>query len=245
MVKVTRSKETGKITRVRLSDVVFSYAYLISPRPEDDFKAGTYGAELLFDDTETLAAVKEYLKEVMDDAKENTWKGKVPKDLHLPLSEGDEEKDLEAGMWKIKTTTKKQPQLFIKPEGSSTAHEVDEDELDEIYSGMIGDAIITFRAYNYNNIKGITAYLNAVCKTGEGTVLSARVSYEDEFSDGTDFDDDEDETEDALANLKPKESTKAKASTTKKTTTKKATKKVEPEEDEEEEEISLDSLIKG
>ena len=49
-------------------------------------------------------------------------------------------------------------------------------------SSKFGEAIIQLAAYNYNGQKGITCYLNAVCKTGDGTPLGGNVSYEDEFS---------------------------------------------------------------
>ena len=88
----------------------------------------------------------------------------------------------------LKTTTNKQPKIHIRDEGSGLAHEITEDEVDEIYSGMIGEAIIQFSPYNYLGRKGITCYLNAVCKTGDGTVLGGVASYVDEFSLGSDFD---------------------------------------------------------
>lgn len=188
MFKVTNDPETGRITSLHLQDVIFSYSYLVSPRPETDFNSGTYGTELVIKDIETVKAVKQYLNEVMEEAKVTTWEGKVPKTVNLPLKKGNEENDLEADAFVLKTSSKQQPKLFIRPEDSERAHEVAEEELDEIYAGMVGDAIVKFRAYSYNGVKGIKAYLNAVCKTGDGTPLAAKTSYEDVFSGPTDFD---------------------------------------------------------
>lgn len=188
MFKVTRDPETGRITSLHLQDVTFSYSYLVSPRPETDFNPGTYGTELIVKDADTVRAVKDYLNEVMEEAKVTTWENKVPKQLNIPLKIGNVENELEAGAYIVKTSSKQQPKLFIRPEGSERAHEVTEEELDEIYAGMVGDAIVKFRAYSYNGIKGIKAYLNAVCKTGDGTPLAAKTSYEDVFSGPTEFD---------------------------------------------------------
>jgi len=191
MFKVNTNPETGKVSSLHISDAVFSYSYLVSPRPETDFNPGTYGTELIISDQETVKAIKDYLNEVIEEAKTTTWEGKLPKNLHLPLKKGNEENDLEAGNFVLKTSTKQQPKLFIRAEDDTRAREVTENELDEIYAGMIGEAIVKFRAYSYNGIKGIKAYLNAVCKTGNGKPLAKSVSYEDVFSGATDFDKEE------------------------------------------------------
>ena len=78
---------------------------------------------------------------------------------------------MEADAFVLKTSSKMQPKLFIRDEDDTRAHEVTEEELDDIYAGMIGEAIVSFKAYSYNGIRGIKAYLNAVCKTGDGQPL--------------------------------------------------------------------------
>ena len=57
MLKVTRDPETGRIKRLLTGDVMFSYAYLLQPRPETDLKKGTFGADLIILDDETLKAI--------------------------------------------------------------------------------------------------------------------------------------------------------------------------------------------
>lgn len=225
MLKVKRDPETNRIRRLQTGDVMFSYAFLTTVRPDTDFKKGTYGADLIIQDEETLGAIKEYIQEVMEDAIENTWDGKLSKDLHIPLKKGDEESEIEAGHYVLKTTTKKQPKLLIRDSETGLAHEITEDEVDDIYSGMIGEAIIQLAPYNYNGKKGITCYLNAVCKTGDGIVLGGAASYEDEFSLGSDFDEGEE-----VAVKKPA-----------KVKSKKAAVQEEPED----ETPSLDALING
>jgi len=225
MLKVTRDPETNRIKRLQTGDVMFSYAFLTTVRPETDFKKGTYGADLIIQDEETLEAVKEYIQEVMESALEDTWEGKMSKTLYVPLKKGNEESEVEAGHYVLKTTTRKQPKLLIRDEETGVAHEITEDEVDDIYSGMIGEAIIQLSAYNYNGQKGITCYLNAVCKTGDGTPLGGNVSYENEFSLGSEFD----------------EPTNAKAEV------KSGSKKKKPVvvEEEPDDALSLDALING
>lgn len=188
MFKVTKNPETGQTTALHLSDVIFSYSYLVTPRPETDFNPGTYGTELILTDQESVSAVKQYLNEVMQEATNTVWEGKTPKQVNLPLKKGNEESELEAGRFVLKTSSKTQPRLFVRNENDTKAREVGENDIDEIYAGMIGEAIVKFRAYSYNGIKGVKAYINAVCKTGEGTPLAKKVSYEEVFSGATEFD---------------------------------------------------------
>jgi hypothetical protein len=211
--------DAGNITSLKLEDVVFSYSYLVSPRPETDFSPGTYGTELVITDDETVKAIKTYLNEIIAEAKTTTWEGKMPKSLNLPIKKGNDDKEFEAGAYVLKTSSKMQPKLYIREEGEERAHVVEEDELDEIYAGMVGEAIVKFKAYTYNGIKGIKAYLNAVCKTGDGTPFESKIDYEDEFSTETMFD----------AEPSPK---KAKAKPAKK-----------QEVEEEEEELSIDDML--
>jgi len=186
---LTLDRDTGNIRSLKAEGVTFSYAFLTSARPKDNYKAGTYGAELVINDKETEKEITQYLKQVIEEAKDTLWKGKVPRDMKLPIRETNENNELENGaVVVLKTSSKNQPKLFIRNEESGRAHEVAEDEIEEIYSGMIGEAIVTFRAYDYNGIRGVTAYLNAVCKTDEGTPMRKTASYEDAFSLETEFD---------------------------------------------------------
>ena len=188
MLRVTRD-DNGLIKQIQTAPGVFSYTYLATPRPEGDFNAGTYGTEFIVNDEETITALKEYLNQEIMANKASLWGGKLPANLHLPLRRGDDENELEAGSFVLKTTSKMQPKLFILDTSTGRAHEVEtEEELNDIYAGMIGEVIIKFRAYSYNKINGVKCYINAACKTDDGTPLSARTSYQDAFSLTTEFD---------------------------------------------------------
>lgn len=183
-LKVTRHPETGKIIRIKTGEGVFSYSYLVSPRPEDSLNPGTYGTDFIIKDDETLSAIKEYLKEQIVEGKERFWNNTVPKDLHIPLRQGKEDVELERGYWVLSTKSKSQPALFILDKETGRAREVEtEEDMYEIYSGMVGEVIIALRPYSYKGIRGITCYVNAVCKTGTGTPIGVRTTdYKSEFS---------------------------------------------------------------
>lgn len=226
MLRVNRDESTGLIKSVQTGRVLFSYAYLTSPRSEQDFKPGTFGADLIILDEATEAAIKEYLQEVIAEATPKVWEGKLGKQFYIPFRAGDEEIDIEAGHYVLKSTTKRQPRILIRNEYGK-AHEIEEDEIEDIYSGMIGEAIISLRPFNYNGKKGITCYLSAVCKTEDGTALGSNISYAEAFSSSGEFDE-EAEEETIPAAKKGKKSAP----------------KVE-EVEEAEEDVSIDSLITG
>lgn len=184
-----RDENSGKIINMKTRDAGFRYAFLVNARPESDFAPGTYGADLIIEDKETKTEIKEYLREVIEEGKNTIWKGKIPKDLHLPVKAVDPEKEsgVDEEAMVIKTSTKMQPKLYIRRD-SGKAVEVGEDEIDEIYSGMIGEAIIKFVTYDFKGNRGVKAYLSAVCKTGNGTPIGGNTNYEEVFSTETAFD---------------------------------------------------------
>jgi hypothetical protein len=226
-MSLTRDKDTNVIKSLKTGDVVFSYAFLTSPRPEGSLNPGTYGAELIISDEETKKEVMEYLKQMIEDGKKNTWKGKIPKDLYIPVRDPDEENEHEKdALIVLKTSTKIQPKLYIRDPETGRAHNVEEDEEEEIYSGMVGEAIIRMVVVDFKGFHGIKAYINAACKTADGTPFGSVINYEDEFSEdaayGSEFD--------AVKETK--------------TTKPKKTTKKEPEPEEDEDDVDLDSLIK-
>lgn len=230
MSRLIRNEE-GKIIKLRLENATVSYPYLVSPRPEGQFKAGSYGAEFIIYDEETKALVKDYVKEVAKTAIATHWNNKVPQKLGLPYEEGNEEVEREAGALILKTSSPKfQPRLFIRDPQTGRAHEITEDEIDSIYAGMIADADVTFKAYNVNGSTGITAYLGAVCKVADGEPFATKQSLEDSFSLPSVFD------------AEPAETKPTSKPTTKTTKNKKAAEEA-TEEAAEANPVSLDDLL--
>ena len=67
MLKLNKNDDK-KIVSMQTNEGVFSFAYLVEPRPESDFKAGHYGTDFVIRDPETLQAIKTYLNEVIEAA---------------------------------------------------------------------------------------------------------------------------------------------------------------------------------
>jgi len=176
------NETTGKIKALRVTDAVFSYSYLTAPRPEGQFKAGSYGTELIIKDEETIKLINQYLKEVVQTAIKETWNGKLPKDVYLPFEEGDEEVETEAGAYVLKTTSPTQPPLYIREAGQAWPRRLEGEEVSEIYAGMIGEAYVVLSPFNYLGKTGITAYINGVCKTADGTPFGGRANLEEVFA---------------------------------------------------------------
>ena len=224
MSKLIRNEE-GKIIKLRIEGATVSYPYLTSPRPEGQLKAGSYGSDFLIYDEETKALIKEYLREVATAGMGSHWNNKLPQKLNLPFEDGDEAIEREAGAMILKTGSPKfQPRIFIRDPHSGRAHEITEEEVDDIYAGMIADADVNFKPYNVKATTGITAYLGAVCKVADGEPFATRQHLEDSFSLPSVFD-----AESAEA-AKP-------------TTTKAKAKKAEPKPQEEQPAVSLDDLL--
>lgn len=174
----------GRITRLRITDAMVQYTALVEPRDDRDLKPGTYGAQFIIRDEETIALIKEYTREIAAEAIRTEWK-KKPYPIGKPYSKGSEDREAEAGGYILKTNSGFQPKLYIRRPGQRT---IALDDNDEFYDGMIVDADVVFKAYNVTGNHGVTAYLQAVCKVGDGEPLY--VSSASSF-DVVDFEDDE------------------------------------------------------
>lgn len=188
MSRVVRNEKTGKIDLLRVQGSVVQYPALLEPRGKEDLKEGTYGAQFIIKDPESIALVKEYVTQVAKEAITSMWGGKVPKGMTLPYFAGDEDNDIESGGIVLKTNSKFPPKVYIRRPGQRT---VALDDNEEIYPGMIADADIKFKSYAHaSGNKGVTAYIQAICKTGDGTPLyvSSAASFDIEDFDYADED---------------------------------------------------------
>ena len=136
-------------------------------------------------DKETLKKITKAMDEVMDEGAA-TWGGKVPKNLKLPLRDGDEEKDdpAFAGMMFFNASSKRQPGCIDRQKDEIF-------DLDEIYSGCWARVSVNFYPFSVNGNKGIAAGLNFIQKWADGPRLGGEYGSADDFDD--DFDDDDDE----------------------------------------------------
>lgn len=191
MSRLFIDENTGLIKKLRVTEAITSYSFLVSPRPVGNLQEGQYGAELIITDPETISLIKQYTKEVAQTAITSAW-GKVPKALGKPYRLGNEDKEREAGAFILRTNSPKfQPSILIRDLRTGRAHHITEDEKDEIYSGMLADVDVTFKPWAVGGKFGVTAYLNAVCKVGDGEPFASTGSLEDSFSVDLGFDDED------------------------------------------------------
>lgn len=180
-------------TKVVTGKVRFSYVNIFRSRAFREGQDAKYSICLLIP-KEDKAGVKK-LRDAIEEAKRegisSKWGGKVPKNLHLPLRDGDEERADEApeyeGMWFLNANSTTKPGIVDK----------DLNEIldpDEVYSGCWGRASINFFAYDSNGNRGVGVGLNNIQKLKDGDRLGgARASAEDDFGDGYNEDTEEED----------------------------------------------------
>jgi len=173
-------------TKVTTKKVRFSFANVFQPKAMSEGQPKKYSVALLIDkdDEVTLKRIKDAIEEAKELGK-SKWGNKIPKNLKIPLRDGDSESDSEAYEGK----------MFINANSSNRPGVVDRDlsaileEDDEFYSGCYGRAGINFYAFDVNGNKGIACGLNNVQKLADGDRLSGGTSAAEDFEE--DFEEDD------------------------------------------------------
>jgi len=179
-------------TKVVTGLVRFSYVNIFRSRAFREGQDAKYSICLLIPktDTVTLKKIKAAINAATEEGVASKWGGKTPKNLHLPLRDGDEERADEAPEYA--------DMYFLNCNSNSKPGIVDKDcneilDPDEVYSGAWGRASINFFPYDSNGNRGVGVGLNNIQKLKDGARLgAARASAEDDFSDDFDLDDAED-----------------------------------------------------
>lgn len=184
MNKTNDSQSTKVVTGI----VRFSYANVWTPVSINGSDE-KYSVSILIPktDVKTVATIKKAIENAKQ-AGITKFGGKIPKNLKLPLRDGDidrEEDETYAGHYFINANCKLKPGIVDKnsmPIMDST----------EFYSGCYGRASVTFYAYDSNGSKGIACGLNNLMKTKDGDPLGGRSRAEDDFA-GLEADEDDDD----------------------------------------------------
>lgn len=178
-------REANKVItgEVRLSYLHVFEKYAATPGQEEKFSAC-----LLIPKTDkvTLRLIQEAIDEATEMGQKSKWGGKVPKNLKLPLRDGDTEKDLDTnpeyeGMMFLNATSTKQP-------GIVDSHHETLYSADELKSGDWGKVSINLFPFAASGNNGIGVGLNNIMKTKDGEALggtraSAESDFEGEFED--------------------------------------------------------------
>lgn len=174
--------------KVITGEVRFSYLHVFAPYAAQAGQDEKYSVCLLIpkSDTKTIRLIQEAVAEATDKGQKEKWGGKVPKNLKLPLRDGDAEKDLDEnpeyeGMFFLNATSKRQPGLV-------DSHKQEIFSADELKSGDWGKASINFFAFSASGSNGVGVGLNNLMKTKDGeslggTFTKAEDDFEGEFED--------------------------------------------------------------
>lgn len=167
----------------------FSYVNIFRSRAFREGQDAKYSICLLIPKTDkvTLGKIQQAMDEAIAQGVSAKWGGKTPKNLHLPLRDGDDERADEApeyeGMMFLNANSNQKPGIIDKDRNEILDPE-------EVYSGSWGRASINFFPYDSNGNRGVGVGLNNIQKIKDGERLgAARASAESDFAD--DFDDDE------------------------------------------------------
>ena len=180
-------------SKVVTGKVRFSYVNIFKSRAFREGQDAKYSICLLIpkSDKAGIAKLTRAMDEAVQEGIASKWGGKKPKNLHLPIRDGDEERAEEAPEY--------EGMLFLNANSDTKPGIVDKDlnvilDPEEVYSGCWGRASINFFAYDSNGNRGVGVGLNNIQKLRDGERLgAARASAESDFGDGFDDDDDDDE----------------------------------------------------
>ncbi|MBR3053900.1 MAG: DUF2815 family protein [Firmicutes bacterium] len=178
-------------TKVVTGKVRFSYVHVFEPWAGQEGQQPKYSVCILIpkDDKKTLDKIAAAMDEAVQEGIASKWGGKKPKNLHIPIRDGDEERADEAPEY--------EGMMFLNANSNNAPGVVDKDlnvilDTEEFYSGCWGRASVNFFPYDSNGNRGIGVGLNNLQKLKDGERLGgSRASAEDDFDDG--FEDDEED----------------------------------------------------
>lgn len=192
-------KNQCKVITSKNELVVFSYPYVFTPRPKDpdDLESEKqYSVVPLISKKHktNIARIKAAIEAAIQYGIETNkdWKGKRPKNLTLPLHDGDEkfeEKDEDpkyasyCGNFYLNARTKDKPGI-VNLKGDAISE-------DAFYPGCKGVISVSFFPFFHKGKYGVGVALNHCAKTADGERLAGRASVEDDFSDIYEEGDDE------------------------------------------------------
>ncbi|MCE3202494.1 DUF2815 family protein [Paenibacillus sonchi] len=163
---------------------------------EDDYGNLWFSSAILIpkDDKETLQKIKTVVELLKEQAKAK-YGGKLPKDFHTPLRDGDEEAEEKGeaytGHYFFNAKSKNRPGI-VKPVGKDANGKAKFQEITdttEVYSGCYVRVSVNLYLFDTKGNKGVAVGLNNIVKVQDGEFLGGRSRAEDDFS-AEEFDDD-------------------------------------------------------
>lgn len=167
-------------TKVVIGKVRLSYVNVFEARSIGDDERAKYSVSIIVDkeDKKSIAKIEAAVEAAMQEGK-GKWGGKIPKNIKLPLRDGDtdrEDDEAYAGKLFFNASSNYKPEVIDRYKQPIS-------DPDELYSGCYAYVSINFYPYDYNGTKGVAAGLNNIMKVAEGERLSGRLSAEEDFAD--------------------------------------------------------------
>ncbi len=178
-------------TKVITGKVRLSFAHVWEPAAIDGGEA-KYSTSILIPKTDktTMKKIKAAVEAAKELGKNSKWGGKIPKNLHTPVRDGDEEADDKGeayeGHYFINASSKNKPGIVDR----------NRDEIidtTEVYSGCYVRVSINLFPFDTNGNKGVAVGLNNIQKWEDGDFLGGRSRAEDDFDELPELDDDGEE----------------------------------------------------
>lgn len=181
------STKEAPATKVVTGLVRLSFLHVWEPTAIEEGQEKKYSASLIIpkSDKQTIAKINAAI-EAAKEAGKAKFGGKIPKNLKVPLRDGDEERpddEAYANSYFINANARTRPGIVDK----NAEPIMDQDE---VYSGCYGRASITFYAYDKAGNKGIAAGLNHIMKVKDGDPLGGRSTAASDFAEVLEEDDD-------------------------------------------------------
>lgn len=176
-------------TKVVFGPCRLSYTHVFAKHsPNGDPADGKYQTNVLIPKTEkeTLKAINAAIEAAKQQGIVSKWGGKTPKNLSMPLNDGDDKDDeLYEDHFFVNAKANTRPGIVDRNKQPI----VDEEEM---YSGVWAIVSITFFPYEVSGNKGVACGLNNLMKWKDDDRLGGRVSAEADF-DGVDTSSEDDE----------------------------------------------------
>ncbi len=167
-------------TRVVTGNVRLSYAHLFEAYSAHEGQEKKYSVSLLIpkSDKMTVKLINEAVEKAIQNGISSKWGGKRPKNLKLPLRDGDTERDddIYQNHYFINANNKRQPGIIDKYKNKIV-------DPDEVYSGCYALASITLYPYNANGNVGIGCSIDNIMKVEDGEPLGNVHTAESDFAD--------------------------------------------------------------
>jgi len=174
------------MAKVVTGKVRLSYLHVFEPVAIGDSDQRKYSLSIIIpkSDKKTIARIEAGIKKTMEEGKAK-WGGKIPKNLKLPLRDGDIDREDDPAY---------ENSYFFTASSRTRPGIVDRDLMEiidpeELYSGCYGRVSVNFYAFNTAGNKGIAAGLLNIQKLADGEPLTSRSTPEEDFGDAEEEDD--------------------------------------------------------